>query len=378
MKKVLVLLAGASSIIAALVALEALEPQPVAFKEKPQPLPTTTVMEVVPTDYAPRLILLATTTARWPIELKATSSAQLTWLHPKAEPGMRVEKGTELAKLDTHALAADLAEANSQFKQAQLNLQQVEHEQTVALKMLSATPSSAFARREPQVAAAKALLAQTKQRVTSAMERLSQASMIAPFDAVILKRSVSPNQWLEAGQTAFSLAASDSLDVTVLVSERHWQQLQAELSSAHVKVQDRAGQTWPAYLRYVLPEVDALTRQRQVVFAVTEPYQGSANLRPNQPVNVIVQLAKQADITALPLSAITRDGDVWTLDEQQRLQKERVTLVSQTPEHVYVRFVENSNKTRRVVLYPLLSMLEGQQVLPQSHTAYVLHEEAMR
>ena len=46
---------------------------------------------------------------------------------------------------------------------AELELKQAKHEQTVALKMLNPKTSSSFARREPQVLAAKANLQQAKQ-----------------------------------------------------------------------------------------------------------------------------------------------------------------------------------------------------------------------
>ncbi|WCP69198.1 efflux RND transporter periplasmic adaptor subunit [Vibrio tubiashii] len=367
-KSILAVALGVSAIFAALVMVDYLEPQPAPIKEKAELKAPVSIIEVTPQAHKSSLTLLATTAARWPIQLKASSTAQLAWLDSQLEPGMTVAKGDVLAKLETSALASNLAQAKSQVTQAELNLKQAKHEQTVALKMLSAKTSSPFARREPQVAAAKAELDRAQQALQSANKLLSEANIVAPFDAIILRRMISPGEWLESGQVLFELAASDSVDVALPVSDLHWQKVQGALSKPEISVSNRAGQHWPAKVRYVAPQADANTRQRQVVLAVSEPYADKEKLLPNQQVKVVVSLGNQQSIATLPLSALTRDGFVWTLDNQDRLQKEWVTLVGQQQDQVFVRFDEQSEQSRRVVVYPLISMLVGKQVAPHSMT----------
>ncbi|MDC5705884.1 efflux RND transporter periplasmic adaptor subunit [Vibrio europaeus] len=367
-KSILAVALGVSAIFAALVMVDYLEPQPTPIKEKAELKSPVSIIEVTPQAHKSSLTLLATTAARWPIQLKASSTAQLAWLDSQLEPGMTVAKGDVLAKLETSALASNLAQAKSQVTQAELNLKQAKHEQTVALKMLSAKTSSPFARREPQVAAAKAELDRAQQALQSANKLLSEANIVAPFDAIILRRMISPGEWLESGQVLFELAASDSVDVALPVSDLHWQKVQGALSKPEISVSNRAGQHWPAKVRYVAPQADANTRQRQVVLAVSEPYAEKEKLLPNQQVKVEVSLGNQQSIATLPLSALTRDGFVWTLDNQDRLQKEWVTLVGQQQDQVFVRFDKQIEQSRRVVVYPLISMLVGKQMAPHSMT----------
>jgi len=367
-KPILAVVLGVSVIFAALVMVDYLEPEPAIIKEKVDVVAPVSVIEVTPQAHKSSLTLLATTTARWPIQLKASSTAQLAWLNSKLEPGITVAKGDVLAKLETSALAANLAQAKSQVRQAELNLKQAKHEQTVALKMLSAKTSSPFARREPQVAAAKAELDRAKQAQQSAEKLLNEANIVAPFDAIILRRMISPGEWLESGQVLFELAASDSVDVELPVSDLHWQRVQGALSKPEISVFNRAGQHWPAKVRYIAPQADVSTRQRQVVLAVSNPYAAKDKLLPNQQVKVVVSLGEQKNIATLPLSALTRDGFVWTLDSQDRLQQEWVTLVGQQQDQVLIRFENQSDQSRRVVVYPLMSMLIGKQVSPQIKT----------
>jgi RND family efflux transporter MFP subunit len=365
-KKILTVLAGCGAIFAALILVDAFIPQTIETQPKPVLSAPVSVVQVIPSEQESSLTLLATTSARWPIKLKASSSAQLDWLRPDIEPGIVVKKGTQLARLNTSALESNLAQANSELKQAELSLKQAQHEQTVALKMLSPSKSSPFARREPQVAAAHAELIRAKLAYASAKKLLEEANIVAPFDAIIMGLNISPGEWLAVGQVLFELAASDSVDIELPVSELHWLKVRSALVTPEIQIVNRAGNQWPAKVRYVAPQADLVTRQRRVVLFVSDPYRDESRLLSNLQVKVVVNLGLQDDIATLPLSAMTRDGYVWTLDDQNRLQKEWVTLVGQQQNELYVRFEREGARPRRVVLYPLLSMLPGKQVTPQA------------
>ncbi|MEZ9516059.1 efflux RND transporter periplasmic adaptor subunit [Vibrio splendidus] len=363
-KKPLSVLIGCAAIFIALVVVDELEPEATQPVKKEAVLAPVSVLEVTPSQHQSTLTVLGVAAARWPVQLKASSSAQLKWLDESVEPGNLVNKGDVLARLDTSAVDANLAQALSSLKQAELELEQAKHEQTVALKMLNPKTSSSFARREPQLLAAKANLKQAKQTYLSAQKLLEESVITAPFDAVIMKRHISPREWVEAGKVTFELAASDSIDVELPISEMHWQQVQAALIEPSITVVSRSGNQWPAKVRYVSPQVDSVTRQRQVVLSVEAPYQSKPRLFPNQQVQAVVNLGLKDNVVSVPLSAMTRDGYVWTLDTEDRLRKESVSLIGQGNQVLDIRFNQQSEQVRRVVQYPLPSMLNGKQVEP--------------
>ncbi|UPR54599.1 efflux RND transporter periplasmic adaptor subunit [Vibrio cyclitrophicus] len=363
-KKPLSVLVGCAAIFIALVVVDELEPEATQPVKKEAVLAPVSVLEVTPSQHQSTLTVLGVTAARWPVQLKASSSAQLKWLDESVEPGNLVNKGDVLARLDTSAVDANLAQALSSLKQAELELKQAKHEQTVALKMLNPKTSSSFARREPQLLAAKANLKQAKQAYLSAQKLLEESVITAPFDAVIMKRHISPREWIEAVQVTFELAASDSIDIELPISEMHWQQVQAALTEPSITVVNRSGNLWPAKVRYVSPQVDSVTRQRQVVLSVEAPYQSKPRLFPNQQVQAVVNLGLKDNVVSVPLSAMTRDGYVWTLDSNDRLRKESVSLIGQGNRVLDIRFNQQSEQVRRVVQYPLSSMLIGKQVEP--------------
>lgn len=363
-KKPLSVLVGCAAIFIALVVVDELEPEATQPVKKEAVLAPVSVLEVTPSQHQSTLTVLGVTAARWPVQLKASSSAQLKWLDESVEPGNLVNKGDVLARLDTSAVDANLAQALSSLKQAELELKQAKHEQTVALKMLNPKASSSFARREPQLLAAKANLKQAKHAYLSAQKLLEESEITAPFNAVIMKRHISPREWIEAGQVTFELAASDSIDIELPISEMHWQQVQAALTEPSIMVVNRSGNQWPAKVRYVSPQVDSVTRQRQVVLSVEAPYQSKPRLFPNQQVQAVVNLGLKDNVVSVPLSAMTRDGYVWTLDSNDRLRKESVSLIGQGNQVLDIRFNQQSEQVRRVVQYPLSSMLIGKQVEP--------------
>ncbi|WP_375749416.1 efflux RND transporter periplasmic adaptor subunit [Vibrio sp. HN007] len=354
----LLLLVGAGALV---ILLEPEEVQPIVKERVYQPV---SVLTVQPQTFSAHITLTGTSHSRWPVELKAPASAKLMWLNELLEPGSLVKKGDVLAKLDTTHLSSRLALAHSALKQAELNLKREKHEQTVAIKMLSKSNSSAYARREPQIASAKAELQQAREAYISAKQHVDDATIIAPFNAVVLSRSVSPSQQLDAGQLLFELASSESLDVTVPVPEQQWEDLLSILDKPTIEVLDKQNNKYSAKVRYIAPEVDSSTRQRRVVLAVDKPYLQSPRLLPNQQLKVVVTLASRESVVRIPLSSLTRDGQVWTVDDEEKLRIEEVTVVEEKQGYAYVIF-DNVLVSKRVVTYPLLSMIVGTQVKPE-------------
>lgn len=349
--------------ISVVVFLEPVPAEPSASAESHLPV---SVVQVTPAPYRPKLTLTGHTSARWQTQLKAQTNAQVTRLDTALEPGTLVQKGQILAELDTLQLESERANALSEIKQAELLLQQQQHEQTVALKMLAGKRSSEFARKIPQIAAAKAQLAQAKQLLNSIQQKIRDSQIRAPFDAIILQRFISPQQFLDVGEPLFELAASDSLDVVLPVAEQHWQLIHASFGQPEIKVIDRQYQLWPAKVRFVAPQVDQTTKQRQVMLAINNPFQPSPRLLPNQPVTIEVTLPAFSQATKLPISALTPDGLLWQIDENNTLQQIDVRILETTLEHVWVDFSEHDSQraAKTIAVYPLATMLEGVEVNP--------------
>lgn len=364
-----------SMLLVAVFLVFLLEPVPAQERKRTPLTQPVSVVMVTPQSFQPSLRLLGTTKNRWQTVLKARSTAQLEWLKPNLEPGALVKKDELIAKLDTTHLQSQVAQAYSELKQAELNLKKEQHEQTVALKMLSPKSHSAYARKEPQIAAAKAALEHARHTYNSAQKYLTDAEIKAPFDAIILRRYASPKQQVEAGEALFELASSDTLDVDVPIPDIDWSRIESALVEPTITILDRQRNSWPAKVRYHSPKADPQSRQRHVVLSVINPFIPSKTLLANQQVEVLVSLKALPSVAKIPSSALTRDGQVWSIDTQNRLFREEASIIQQSAENTYVEFKSSKQKKRQIVIYPLLSMLPGSKVNPELEQYSVRHSE---
>lgn len=348
----------------------------VLFPEEDTALPDleSVALPVTVVDAAPRsaqiqLQVTGITSARWPVTVQAMVAGKVEYLDPTLEPGSLLAAQQPLLRLDPVHLLAEQEQSRSRVANAQLALARERHEQTVALTQLSKRKSTPFARHELQIAAANAELISAQQAFSSASQRVSDAQIQSPFTAIVLERSVTPGQQIQVGDSLFKLAASDSLDVQVPLSEQLWQRLGNQLPQQLIEVSDRQNHRWPASVRYLAPGFDSLTRQRLLVLTVANPYAKKTNngqrLLPDQQVNVQIVLPPQKHVVMLPPSVLTQDGQVWSVSSNNTLQLEEVTLLQQQENLVWLQFVVNAQTPRRIVSYPLLSMLEGQKITPR-------------
>ena len=351
--------------LAVVLVIISIEPEAVESTDVVEELPlNVSVLEVNPQALAVKVSTTGVTKSRWLTDISAQVDGVVEQLNPKLEPGNLLTKNTLLLKLNPVHLETQLAQAQSAVSRAELALTKEQHERTVAQQMLSQSDNE-YARHEPQVAAAKADLISANKQLLSAQKRLKDSKVRVPFDGVVISTNVAPGKYIQAGVSLLTLASSESMDVQAWLSQKLWSQLEGELDGLSISIGDRAGNTWPASVRYIAPSLDPQTKQRQLVLKVDNPYGGEKPLRAEQFVTVSFSLRAQAELARMPLGAVTNDNQVWSLDDSDRLTLESVDVVSQEGDEVIVRFEQSPNQARRLVRYPLLSMLSGKKVIPQ-------------
>lgn len=334
--------------------------------EEPVSYLPVSVVSLAPQNHQVQLMATGITQPRWSTGLVSSVSAKVKKLPDGLEPGSLVGANQLLLELEATALQANFDDAQSRLAEAELNLEQNLHQQTVALKS-GGNNTTAYGRFEPQVKGARQQVKAAKALVANAQHELSNTKLKAPFSAIVLKRSVTPGQWVQVGETLFQLAAQDSIDIKTELTDKHWQQLAGKFDSLTAMVVSQKDQ-WPATIRYIDPVRDPNTRQRSLVLKVANPFDPDDHrqtLLPDTQVEVRFNGQKVSEVFVCPASVMTEDGLVWTLNEQNQLQLESVELIQQTVEQVIVRFQKQPEQVRRIVLYPLASMIEGQQVSPE-------------
>ena len=334
--------------------------------EKPAPpAQPVSVVQVAPQTRQSTVKTTGITEAYWKTPVSASVAGRVLNIPDHLDPGTLITQGQLLAQLQKVDYQAAVDNAASKLADAQLNLAKEQRQQTVILKTASKALKTPYARHEPQVAAAQLAEQAAESVLANAQQQLNDTSVRAAFPSIILSRTVTPGRWVQAGTELFTVASSESLDVKVELPQELWQRLGRLSKGTKVEVVTQAGKHWPASVRYFSPVRDQTTRQRSLVLKVDKPYSSNSPLLPDQLVTAQFNGRTLDNVWQLPTSSLTKDGQIWLVDEHNQLKKAVVNKVGETESVVWARLPKALSHSVQVVLYPLSSMLEGQVVQPQ-------------
>ncbi len=228
-----------------------------------------------------------------------------------ARPGETVRAGDVLAELESVELAREGAEylgLKARVRAAEAN---AARERELARRQVSSAREREVAVAEAesvraQVLASEQLLMALGLRhdelpAAGSDRPLSQFSVRAPIDGVVVDRYVVLGEFVDAGKTIAKIADLSNVWVNLNVFERDlaWVRvgLEAELTiDAYPELQPRA------YVRYIKPEVDSATRTARVQLDVANP---GAQLRPGQFVTARLKSeGADPDDLAVPRDAV--------------------------------------------------------------------------
>jgi RND family efflux transporter MFP subunit len=311
--------------------------------------------------------------SRFQHQLTSPQSGRVVALSEAFESGRQVQPGEWLVKLENSSQAAALASAERELADARVALLEEERSSQQAKNEWQAShlgePESELVLRQPQLQAAKARLAEAKALVAQARQQLRDTEIRAPYAAVVSQRSVAKGDYLTAGSVLGELLSTELMYVRVPLSLAQWQRLpsreqlmdglwQAWLSDVE------SGQRWPAVVAQVDRHIDAEQRQRAITLAVERPLQQAEPLYSGTFVAAQLMGDVAENVWQLPASALSQDGDIWYITEQQYLAKVAATVVASDEQGIYVEVPEALHHgTTQVVLQPLSSYLPDMAVV---------------
>jgi RND family efflux transporter MFP subunit len=366
-------------------------------KVQPRKATPVSVSEAKLQAYRVPVSLVGVTQSRWQTKVTSLVEGTVVSLAQSLEPGTRLNKGQVLLSLSSEAYQAEVDAALSRLASAELELVKVSYEQQVAIS-LGAKLTTAFARFEPQVTLAKAEVNAAKSQLVYAQKRLADTQIRAPFDAIILQRVVTPGQRVSLNDELLTIAALDVLDVHASVSQSDWERLAPGLKvmrehklkqgtlddnkdnmaaqdtlAAYVETAD--GQRLGVSFSYLEPIRDPITRQYSLVMTLVGSYQDSGVL-PEQQVKLVVH-GKRVNSFMAPVSALTQDGEIWRIDNDNRIHLNKVNLLAQDSQQVWFQLAEDhvsslgTDESLLLVRYPMSHLIDGQTVSVQNHNSQI-------
>lgn len=328
--------------------------------EKTPTRPSVSVISVEPKNEQTSINVTGLVKSRWQVELNSNVRGQVTDSFEQVLPGSFIKKDQVIAQINEIEYAAALASAKANVTSAKLELARILNEQSVAKRLNNGSANNDYRLHKPHVEAAKASLQAAQANVAAALKQLNDTKVKAPFDAIVLAKNIAPSQQVNMGDSVYTLASSDAVDIEVSLSSQQWQRVNIN-QRTEAEIRDVFDQKWQAKTRYLEPVLNSQTRQRSVLLTVDKPYQKQTKLLPEQQVNVIFSSKVINNAVVTPATVLTRDNKVWTVIDN-KLSLEQVRLIDESAESVVFQFIDNPNAERQVVLYPLSTMLVGQSV----------------
>ncbi len=343
--------------------------------------PDVSYLSVSTASYQPTVIAYGSAKAHYQLTLSSQVAGRVNTLTNAFEAGRLISSGSLLAQLEDSSYRASLAAAEQDLSDARLALLEEERQGTQALTEwqasgLSGQPDSELVLRKPQLTAARAAVANAEAALTSARTDLANTSIKAPFDALIVSRSIAPGSYLQSGSEIGTLYSTDRSEIEVELSASAWQKLpeQATLLAGSWPVtltNVENNQQWQGTVLRSAGHLDATTRKRTLVISVSKPFEQQPALLPQTFVEARIKGQQQAGLWRLPASALSQKGELWYITPANDLASFSAQPSFSDSQYIYIEPpAELAGQPQRVLVHPLSSYIQGMMVHPVEESSH--------
>ncbi len=325
--------------------------------------------------FAPTIQAMGTVEPSQDISLSPRVAGEILRVSDAFTPGGFVRNGDVLIQLDPADYQNVLAQRQSALSQAIADLHLEEGRQNVARQdfaLLGATlelPNRSLVLREPQLDAARAIVAAARAAVEQAELELARTTIRAPFDAHVLTRNANVGSQVAQGENLGRRVGLDTYWVvaTVPQAQLRWLTFSAEgQAPSLVRIRNRTAWAPEAFregrLHRLVGALEDQTRLARVIVTVPDPmaYRSSTSDTPPLMIGSFVE----ANIEAKPLQDVirlsrdyVRDNDrVWVMEEGL-LRIRDVEIAFQDADYAYI--AAGLEPDARVVITNLATVVDG-------------------
>ncbi len=348
--------------------------------QQPRPTPpeqavSLSVVPVTSGRYAATVTASGLVSPRYAVTMTSQVSGEIIRLSEQFEAGQVVKKGQVLAQLQNSELNSAVANAKHTVATAELALKEEirQGEQAKAeweAAGFSGEPDSDLVLRAPQLAAAKAAVNSAKAALANAQTKLQYSTLIAPFNALVVERHVSPGAYLNNGNEVATLYSTDRADIRVELSHSDWSKLPDidtllqnnwPVRIASIDTNDQ----WQGKVLRTTQHIDATTRMRSLIISLEKPLEQTPALIPGAFVEIAIQGKPLDDLWRLPNTALSQKSEIWYVDDNSRLAAFEVTPRFVDAQHIYIQVPDAMrDETYQVLVQPYSSYLKGTLVNP--------------
>ena len=283
-------------------------------------------------------------------------SGRVSYVAPDFIDGGFIKKGQLLVRVEAADYELAVVRARSGVASAEQRLARELAEAELAvqdIEDLGIDDASPLARREPQLAEARASLDGAKAQLKDAELALNRTAVYAPFDGRVRERSVDIGQVVAAGSALGRIFANDVVEVSLPLDDGEMGRLGLPLAFAASAEQPGpkvtftatvAGQprTWTGEVVRTAAAVNSMTRQINVIAELKDPYgagaDGDAPMAPGLFVNATIEGDTIPDVLVAPRGSLRGEDKLFIGNaEEGKLSIRTVDLVYSDASGAYVR-----------------------------------------
>ncbi len=355
--------------------IDAQAARPAAVKKIAQQHPAVSVVTVQSGSYNAQVTAYGAASPHFELTLTAQVTGQVGRLASNFEAGSQLKKGDAIVFLEGSDYQAQVAATKKNLSDARLILLEEERAALQAKAEWEASgiegePASALVLRQPQLAAAKAAVTKAEADLVSARKNLNKTRILAPFNALVVQRHISPGSYLQAGAPVATLYSTDRVEIAVSLSAEDWVKLpevavlnsgQWPVALSHVQ----NGQQWRGRILRAQHHLDASTRQRGLILALDHPLDSDPPLLPGTFVKATIPGRRLENLWKLPGSALSQRGEIWYVQAGNTLSSFPAKPLFNDGDVIFVSVPDTlKGREQNVLVHPLNSYLVRMRVNP--------------
>ncbi|MEP4891173.1 MAG: efflux RND transporter periplasmic adaptor subunit [Aliiglaciecola sp.] len=318
---------------------------------------TRPLVNIVPAESISYQVLIHSFGEVTPLEstnLSAQVSGEITSWNPKFVAGGLVKRGEVLFSIEKDAYEAALLQAEAEYIQAQSALIEEQAQGEVAkqeAKNLTSTKVSDLYLRKPQILSAQAALKSAQARMKIAQRDLDNCQVTAPYDALVIDRTIGLGEYVSSGAKVGTLNNIESAEVLFPIAGFDSAYLPANLENQDAVVIVKGVNTFSRAGKVVRDTgvIDQATRMSHIVVQIDDPYGLKSQvpaLKFGSYVEVNISGQVLENVYRLPQDLVT-NKQVWVVDNDNKLQPKPVDIIREEGAHFIIK--RGLNESDRVV-----------------------------
>ncbi len=342
-----------------------MEPEKKIIKYEQTPLQTVTVKHVKPDSYSSKIKTFGEVAPKWTTALRAQVNGEITYINPKLQPGDRLKAGEIILKMDNSSYKAAVAQAQETLEDARVHFLKAKRRTDQAKSDWTRSgfkgkPSSSLVFHEPQLKAATVRVASSEIGLKRALRELNHTIVKSPYAGLVVERFANKGETLFSGDSILKMVSADDIEIKVNLDAAQVKNI-GKWQGASVTIMDSgSGKIWSGKITRNSGLLDKKTRLQS--FYIT-PLEKRRQILPGMFVTVLIDGKKCENLIAVPESALTRDGLIWHVDNQDMLRSIKTKVAFYEGGNVFIKNIDNF-ENMAVVLTPVQKYISGTKIHP--------------